>query len=257
MAALAFTAVDGVAQSSDDLHGLRREVEALKAGQRAIQNDLQEIKRLLQQRPAAGVPAPPPAANLDAIDLTIEGAYVKGNPQAKVTIVEFSDYQCPFCARHAQQTMSQIEREFVDTGKVRYAVRNLPLEGIHPHAFQAAEAAECAGAQGKFWQMHTLLFANQRALGPADLPRHAGTLDLDVAAFTQCLDRGEHAAKVRKDVEDAHKAGLTGTPAFLIGVSRGAGPEVRVLRKISGAQPFPAFKAALDGLLAAADPPTR
>lgn len=256
VAAIALAPVGAFAQSSEELRSLRHEIEALKAGQSAIQNDLQEIKRLLQQRPpAAAAPSPPPVANLDAIDLTIEGSHVKGSPQARLTIVEFSDYQCPFCARHAQQTMGQIEREFVDTGKVRYAVRNLPLASIHPDAFKAAEAAECAGAQGKFWEMHKLLFANQRALGLAELPRHADALGLDGAAFRKCLDAGEHAAKVRKDVEDAQKAGVTGTPAFFVGVSRGTDPKVRVLRKISGAQPFSAFKSALEALLAAPEPP--
>jgi protein-disulfide isomerase len=245
------------AQGSDAVNGLRREIEALKAGQTAIQNDLQEIKRLLQQRPAAAPPAAPAAVNVDGLDVTIAGAYVKGSPQARLTIIEFSDYQCPFCARHAQQTMSQIEREFIDTGKVRYAVRNLPLESIHPDAFKAAEAAECAGAQGKFWEMHKLLFVNQRALGVAELPRHADTLGLDAAEFRKCLGSGEYAAKVRKDVEDAHNAGLTGTPAFFVGVIRGSEPTVRVVRKISGAQPFSAFKATLDAMLAAPAPPAK
>ncbi|MEX2147860.1 MAG: thioredoxin domain-containing protein [Candidatus Rokuibacteriota bacterium] len=249
--ALTLAPTSGMAQSSEELNSLRREIEALKAGQSAIQNDLQEIKRLLQQRAAPQAPAPSVA--VEGLEVTIAGAYIKGSPQARLTIVEFSDYQCPFCARHAQQTMSQIEREFIDTGKVRYAVRNLPLESIHPDAFKAAEAAECAGAQGKFWEMHKLLFANHRALGVAELPRHAATLGLDAAAFRKCLDSGEHAAKVRRDIEDARKAGLTGTPAFFVGVTRGPDPTVRVVRKISGAQPFSAFKATLEAMLAAPD----
>jgi protein-disulfide isomerase len=258
MAVLALVPAAAVAQSSEELQSLRREIEALKAGQSAIQRELQEIKRLLQQRPpAAAAPAPPAVANLDAIDLTIDGAHVKGSPQARLTIVEFSDYQCPFCARHAQQTMTQIEREFIDTGKVRYAVRNLPLESIHPDAFKAAEAAECAGAQGKFWEMHKLLFANQRALGITELPRHADALGLDGALFRKCLDTGEYAAKVRRDIEDAQKAGLTGTPAFFVGVTRGTDPKVKVVRKISGAQPFSAFKAVLEAMLAAPQPPDK
>jgi protein-disulfide isomerase len=257
LAGLALAPAAGLAQSTDELQSLRREIEALKAGQRAIQNDLNEIKRLLQQRPAAGMPAPPSAANPEGIELTIAGAHVKGSPQARLTIVEFSDYQCPFCARHAQQTMAQIEREFVDTGKVRYAIRNLPLERLHPDAFKAAEAAECAGAQGKFWEMHKVLFANQRALGLAELPRHADAVGLDRTAFTKCLESGEYAAKVRKDVEDAQKAGITGTPAFLVGVTRGADPTVRVVRRISGAQPFSAFKSTLDAMLAGPEPAAR
>jgi protein-disulfide isomerase len=252
MAASTLVPAVGFAQSTEQIDGLRREIEALKAGQSAIRSELEEIKRLLQRRPAAAAP-PPAAATVDAVPLSIEGAHVKGSPQAALVVVEFSDYQCPFCARHAQQTMGQIEREFVDTGKVRYAVRNLPLESIHPDAFKAAEAAECAGAQGKFWEMHTRLFANQRALALAELPRHASALGLDAATFRTCLDGGEYTAKVRKDVEDAQKASLTGTPGFFIGVTRGADPTVRVVRKISGAQPFSVFKSTLDALLAVAE----
>ena len=258
LAVLALVPAGASAQSSEEVQALRREIEALKAGQSAIQNELQEIKRLLQQRsPTAAAPSPPAAANLDAIDLTIEGAHVKGSPQARVTIVEFSDYQCPFCARHAQQTMAQIERELIDTGKVRYVVRNLPLETLHPDAVKAAEAAECAGTQGKFWEMHRVLFANQRALGVDELPRHADRVGLDAAAFRRCLDSGQQTAKVRKDVEVAQKAGLTGTPGFFIGVMRGTDPKVKVLRKITGAQPYAAFKAAVEAVLAAAEAPAK
>jgi protein-disulfide isomerase len=138
----------------------------------------------------------------------------------------------------------------VKAGTLRYAVRDFPLEAIHPQAFKAAEAARCAGDQGKYWEMHFQLFANQQALGAADLPKHAGTLGLDVAKFQDCLDKGTHAAQVRRDLAEGQQGGVGGTPTFFLGVVED-GSKVRVVRVIRGAQPFAAFKAAIDAALAA------
>src|SRR5216110_1593219 len=116
------------AQSGDDLKALRQEIESLKAGIGAVQRDLQEIKTLLQGgRQAAG---PPPPVAPESIDLSVANSYAKGGTGARLVLVEFSDFQCPFCARHAKQTLPQIEREYVQTGKVLYVMRNLPLEAI-------------------------------------------------------------------------------------------------------------------------------
>src|SRR5262245_32664588 len=114
-------------------------------------------------------------------------------------------------------------------------MREFPLESIHPLAFKAAEAALCAGDQGKYWNMHTRLFANQRALAPADLAAHAQALGLDQAAFDQCLEGGRKAPIVRRDLADGQKAGITGTPTFLLGVVDGKGtveivPTIRIGR---------------------------
>src|SRR5438876_1044010 len=157
------------AQSADDLKALRQEIESLKTGIGAVQRDLQEIKTLLQgARQAAG---PPPPVVPESIDLSVADAYAKGGAGTRLVLVEFSDFQCPFCARHAKQTLPQIEREYVQTGKLLYVMRNLPLEAIHPDAFRAASAAECAGAQGNYWQMHEKLFGHRQALSAADLAR--------------------------------------------------------------------------------------
>jgi len=247
----------GAAQSGDELRALGKEVEALKAGQAAMQKDLQEIKSLLRTPPAAA-PAAPPAARAptppETVDLTlsVEGAPVKGEKGAKVTIVEFTDYQCPFCARYFQQTWPQLERDYVKTGKVKLYLRDLPLEALHPQAFKAAEATHCAGEQGKYWEMHDRLFANQRALGRKDLSGYAQALGLDVAAFDQCVDSGKGAARIRKDMADSDKAGARGTPTFFLGLTEPNSAQVKAVRVIRGAQPFAAFKEAIDSLLAAA-----
>jgi len=138
----------------------------------------------------------------------------------------------------------------VKTGKLRYVVRDFPLEAIHPEAFKAAEAAHCGGDQGKYWEMHERLFANQRALAPGDLPGHAGSVGLDVAKFQQCLESGKHAARVRQNLADGQKAGVRGTPTFFLGVAEGGTGKVDVLRVIRGAQQFAAFKSAVDAALA-------
>jgi protein-disulfide isomerase len=253
----------GFSQSSKELNELKREIEGLKMGQLAIQKDLAEIKNLLLQKELQNIkdmlarPAPsaapaqaaPPAETQTIV--SIEGGAVKGDQNAKVTLVEFTDYQCPFCSRHFRDTMPKIVDEYVNTGKVKYVLREFPLESIHPLAFKASEAAVCAGDQGKYWEMHDRLFGNQNALAAAQLPSHAEPVGVDAAKFKSCLDSGKFTAKVRKDLGDAQKAGATGTPTFFIGLTDPKSNEVKAVRKIVGAQTFAAFKDAIDTLLAA------
>jgi protein-disulfide isomerase len=240
--------MDVAAQADADLKALRQEMESLKAGINAVQRDLQELKALIQGARAGG---PPPPVVPDTRELSVANAYAKGGAGAQLVLVEFSDFQCPFCGRHAKQTLPQIQREYVDTGKLRYVMRNLPLDSIHPDAVRAAGAAECAGDQGRYWQMHEKLFSNQQALSPADLARYAQESGVEPAKFKQCVDADVHGAKIRQDLADAQAAGITGTPTFFIGFAEPGGT-VKVVRRIQGAQPFPVFKAAIDGLLAEA-----
>jgi protein-disulfide isomerase len=167
------------------------------------------------------------------------GNPAKGPAGAPVTVVEFSDFQCPFCAR-VNPTLAKIQETYA--GKVRIVFRDLPLLNIHKNAGHAAEAAHCANDQGKFWEMHDRLFANQQKLAPADLKEHAVALGLDATAFNQCLDSGKYTAEWRRDSEEASKLGLSGTPAFFING-----------RLISGAQPFDAFAQIIDEELALAE----
>ena len=252
----------GFAQSSKDLAELKREIEALKTGQLSIQKDLAEIKNLLLQKELQamrdqlqGKPAPTQAQAPSApapetqTTVSIEGGMTKGDKNAKLTLVEFTDYQCPFCSRHLRDTFPQIENEYIKTGKVRYVLREFPLESIHPQAVKAAEAAACAGDQGKYWEMHDRLFSNQNALAPAQLPGHAEAISLDATKFKTCLDGGKFTAKVRKDLTDAQKYGATGTPTFFIGLTDPKSAEIKAVRKIVGAQSYTAFKDAFDTLL--------
>ena len=181
--------------------------------------------------------------------ITVDDALFKGEKNAKVTLIEFADYQCPFCARFYRETFPQIEENYIFTGKVKFFFRNFPLERSHPQAFKAAVAANCAGEQGKFWAMHHRLFTHQEELGSKDLLRHAKMLALDSSKFARCLDSEESAAKVRNELAEGQKAGVKVTPTFLLGLTEPNSPKMAVQKTIVGAKPYTDFKEAMDGLL--------
>ncbi len=227
---------------------MKKEIEALKQGQADIKKQLDEIKKLLQARPAAR-PQPPAAPNVKDVEFDLGSNTFKGDPSAPLTLIEMTDYQCPYCARYAKQTYPQIQKEYVETGKVRYVLVDMPLESIHRLAFKAAEATHCAGEQDKYWEMHDRLFDNQRALEPWS--GHAEALGLDGDAFTACLDSGKYADDIRADMRLAAKAGVRGTPGFLLARTDPDNPtKVKGITSLRGAQPFPSFKAQIDKALA-------
>jgi len=187
--------------------------------------------------PSAPSQAPPQGA-LPIVKVETPGDSIfKGDTNAPVTIIEFSDFQCPFCGRFYQQTLPQIEKDYIDTGKVKLVYRHLPLS-FHEQAQKAAEASECANDQGKFWEYHDMIFENQAALSDAIFSQWAQQLGLDVNTFNDCLDSGKYTSKVNRDNSDAQKYGASGTPTFFING-----------QKVVGAQPFPAFQAAIDAQL--------
>ncbi len=159
----------------------------------------------------------------------------RGPESAKVTIVEFSDFQCPFCSR-AHDTVEEVMNAY--PGKVRLVFRHFPLD-FHQQAPKAAEASLCANDQGKFWEYHDVLFKNQQKLQVEDLKAHATGLGLDAGKFNECLDSGKHATTVKEDTEAGKKVGVNGTPAFFING-----------QMLSGAQPLDAFKQIIDAELA-------
>lgn len=222
----------------------KKELEALREGQKAIQKELEEIKALIKAMPkGGGTGGGNPMANAALVPDSI---LVKGDAKAPVTIIEYTDLQCPFCSRHAQTTFSQIENEFIKTGKVRYIVKDFPLVSIHPNAFKAAEATRCAAEQGKAWDMHDRLFANQQKLGVDLLPGYAEAMGLDTAKFKTCLDSGKHAAAIRKDMAEAQSAGVTGTPTFFVGVVDPKTGKMKPGKMLSGAQALMNFQAAIE-----------
>ncbi len=164
-----------------------------------------------------------------------------GSSEAKVTIIEFSDFQCSFCQRFWSETLPLIKESYVNTGQARLVYRDFPIDSIHPFARKAAEAAECADEQGKFWEYHDVLFANfdsWQQPGTEAFKAMAKNLGLDESKFGACVDSGKYAQEVQKDLQDGSKAGITGTPTFFVnGV------------KIEGAQPFSAFQEAIEAQL--------
>ena len=226
---------------------LNADIDELKKGQAEIKQELAEIKKL--------VTPPPPPSPVEKLETAVAiGSIVpRGNKSAPVTMIEFSDYQCPFCKRHFQQTVPTLLKDYVDTGKLRYAFRDFPLAQIHPLATKAAEAARCAGEQGKYWEMHDRLFANQDALESEKLPGHAKAVGLDETKFRQCLDQGRSAAAVKADLDAGTQLGIRGTPAIVLGLTDGDQLKNAVL--IRGAHPVDVFKGEIDRLLA--PPPSK
>lgn len=232
------------AQKPDDLAALRKEIESLRAAQAAMQKDVDEIKAALRPPSSDPIMSAPPGMTVPLGD-----GPTRGDATAPIVMVEFSDYECQFCGRFARESFPAIEREFIATGKVRHVFRSFPLEAIHKRAFKAHEAAACAGSQKRYWPFHDRLFANQRALEPADLLAHAAAVGLDTGAFKACLDSGTMAARVRQDIDAGTQLGVQGTPLFLIG-RPGPGGTLTVVKGISGAQPFSVFKQAFEAVAA-------
>lgn len=171
-------------------------------------------------------------------DVSIGDDYIKGDPNAPITIIEFSDFECPFCAKFYSQTLPSIQQKYIDTGKVKFVYKDFPLN-FHKNAQKAAEAAQCAGDQGKYWEYHDKIFDNQPSLNLENLKKWAIDLSLDINEFNQCLDSGKYYDEVQRDMEEGTAAGVRGTPAFFInGVF------------LSGAQPFSAFEKIIEAELA-------
>ena len=233
------------AQSPQDAEALRKEIEALKASQAELQKSVDEIRSFLRAITGGRFGAP----TLEGASIDIAGAPANGSSTAPVTLIEISDYHCPFCKRHVQQTQPQLYSEYVNSGKVRHVFLHYPIEQLHPDAYRSHEAATCAGDQGKFWEMHAKLF--EAPLRTVDqLVTAAQAIGLDVNAFRTCLESGKHSKAVKDSVARIQKLGVNGTPHFLVGRTPKGGGPVTVSKVVEGAQPYGAFKTALDEVLA-------
>ena len=228
----------GAQAAGDDVSALRREVEALR-------QEVQEIKQFLtagareQQRERGW-------QRIDNAILGLDDAPVRGDAKAPLVLVEFTDYQCPYCGMHAREVMPSLDKEYIASGKLRYAVSEFPLVQIHPLAATAAVAARCAGEQSRFWEMHARLFEHQRDLGP--MASHAKAIGLDATKFDACVNSGKYVALVEHNAQMAQKGGVRATPTFALGYAEGN--RVRVVRRLQGAAPYPVFKSEIDALLA-------
>ena len=215
-------------------------VVGLVFGGLAVNDTLREDSEPPAQAVAQPVPAAvTPTPELPAVveNVSIDDDPILGPEDAPVTIVEFSDFECPFCQRSAEEVLPLILEQYPE--QVRLVYRDFPLTQIHPQALPAALASECADDQGKFWEYHDLLFANQSALDDASLKAYAAQVGVDEAVFDQCYTSQEHLDEVRVDYQDGVTYGVSGTPAFFVNGLR-----------IVGAQPFAVFQQAIDQALA-------
>jgi protein-disulfide isomerase len=184
----------------------------------------------------------------DVVRLKLEpGELALGRSDAPLTMVEFTDYQCPYCRRFQAEVWPRLKRNYVDTGKLRYLARDLPLE-FHSAAAPAAEAAHCAGEQGRFWDMHAALLAGEMDFATGGIERRAVALKLDMTRFGECVGRRKYAELIAAHAREADAAGIDGTPGFIVG--RASGAVLDGLR-VEGALPYEEFAGLLNELLAA------
>ena len=214
------------------------QLSALKGGGSALGGNTADTAQI--ETGAAPEPAGP-LSDADWEAVQTNPAAVRGSEDADVVLVEFTDYQCPFCSRHFQQTDGQIQENYVDTGKIKYVIRDLPLP-FHGNASIAAQAARCAGDQGKYWEMHDALFNNQEEWGEGDAEElfsgYVSELGMNVSQFDACVSEGKYEQAVQDDLDLASSVGASGTPTFFIN------GEILV-----GAQPYSAFQTAIDAAL--------
>lgn len=204
---------------------------------------------------APAAPAAPAAPEAPTISkASVDDDPVEGNKDATVTIVEFSDYECPFCKRHFDQTYPQLKKDYIDTGKVKLVFRDYPLPFHDPLATTQAMAASCAKEQGgdqAYFKLHDEIFkvtkSNGNGMTVDGLYALATTLGLNSANLKTCVDSGKYKEEITKDIADGGAAGVSGTPSFVVGKSSGDGMIEGKL--LVGAQPFAAFQAEIDALL--------
>jgi protein-disulfide isomerase len=208
--------------------------------------ELRKIRELVEKNTAAVQPADGVIPAPSKVSLAIRDSSALGRDDAPLTIIEFADFQCPFCRRFHTEVFDEIKKNFVDTGKLRYVSRDLPLP-MHDRASQAASAARCAGEQHKFWELRHLLILNQDKLGRDDLLGYAQQVKLDVPSFAACIDTKRYDAALTQDAADAAEVGVVGTPTFIIGRTSRKGRFEGV--RIPGAQPYGIFEAKIRELL--------
>ncbi len=223
---------------------LKHELDALRTRVDAQQKDIEALKA---QRPSgAALPS------LESLQLKVDKSPIRGNARSRVVLVEVSDFECPFCGRHVRQTAPLIQKDYVDSGKVRHAFVNFPLAS-HRNAFKAAEAGLCANDQGRFWDLHDRMFANQTQLAAPLLPSLATASGLQTEQWRACLDSSRKREQIEADQAMASRAGVSATPTFFVGILDPKTGSVAVTERIIGAKPYAVFQRALDEALARKD----
>ncbi len=207
-----------------------------------ILEELRAIRKNLETRPVAptaAAPAPQRPVDDKVSYAFVPGTYTLGREDAPLVLVEYTDYQCPFCQRFHNDAFAQIKANYIDTGKIRFVTRDFPLS-FHENAMRGAIAARCSAEQGKFWDFRNTLIVNASQLQPDKIAGYAQSASMDVGKFKACIDSDKYKAAIDKDIAEGTVAGVTGTPAFVLGrVQNGKIEGVRIV----GAMPYAQFDA--------------
>jgi len=222
----------------------KKETDELSTEQKALRKDMETIKRLMLKSQKSARPK----INVRDVEFELGNNPVKGSNSARLVIVEFSDYSCHYCARHAKETYPEIYKNYINTGKLRYVIIDNPLPS-HDMAKKAAEAAHCANEQEKFWEMHDEMMLDQESLN--ELTTIASFIDLDIQKFKSCLDTKKYTNKVNANISLASKLKIPSVPGFIIALSELDNPQkVKGISYIRGAKPFAHFKQEIDRAMA-------
>ena len=227
---------------------LQKQIDQLLEGQLQMRKELQDIKALLREgrSDVATKPSPP-----SSIRLNVRGEPFRGDARARVAIVEYSDFDCSFCAKYAAEIYPLIDRDFIKTNRIKYFFRDLPAPGV-PVSLLKARAARCAGEQERFWEMHDLLFSTQSAPSADQEPASlAKSLGLDLEKFNVCLSSDRYMEAIQRSSTGAARMGIAGTPAFLIGTVSEDGNFFQAAKLQLGGEKLEDLKGVLDELLAA------
>ena len=237
------------AQDEDGIETLQREIAAMRAEQRAIRQDLAEIRKLLEgggseQRQQRERPRFKPR------DLEIGDSFVIGPANAPITMFSYSDYHCPYCRRHANDVLPELISKHAKAGKLRIVMREMPIASLHPRAGAAAQAALCADRQGQYLAMHDALFAERKRHSDDDLKALGETLGLDQGDYEACLQDEAVSSRIQADINEGRSMNITGTPGFVMGLTNPDNPgTVNGELYVNGARPLEHFEAAMAALL--------
>ena len=242
LAGILITVIHLGQESRTELVQLRQQIQTLSATQDTIRAEVSDALRRQATATASTV------LQRDVIIATNDAPF-KGNENAPVTLVAFTDFQSADCGRFSRETLPQLDHDYIATGKLKYVFRSFPDEAGNAVALSTQEAADCAGDQGKFWQMHDRLFAAKPKLKPDDMPAHARALGLDRDKFMTCFDGGLHSPAIQRDIFEGQKNGVTSAPTFFLGPTSADRVKLHATKVIKGAPPYTELKEAIDALL--------
>lgn len=235
-------------EAQPSLAELQRQIDQLRKGQERILKELEEIKKSLPEKAARmDTPARPELPKL--VSLNMHGEPFRGDPGARIALVEYSDFDCSFCAKYVRDVYPRIDHDYIKPGKIRYFFRDLPAPG-DTNALFKARAARCAGEQDKFWEVHDLLFSEPSVPLEQKLSLQAQGLGLDQERLSQCLASERYVEAIQRSASGAARLGIHGTPAFIIGTLSPDGDFLRSTNVLVGGENYAALKSVLDNLLA-------